>query len=94
MEKHRIGGSADPGRCVAAEVLIGSRTVKDFIEQGKAFGDIVRLIEEGGDQYGMQTFDQDLFNHVQEGRITEEVALISATSPRDLKLRFQGMKKV
>jgi Tfp pilus assembly ATPase PilU len=41
----------------------------------------------------MQTFDQDLFDHVQKGHITEEVALINATSPRDLKLRLQGMAK-
>jgi len=42
------------GRCVAAEILIGNRTVREFIELGKSFKDIVKLIEEGHDQYGMQ----------------------------------------
>jgi Tfp pilus assembly ATPase PilU len=79
------------GRCVAAEVLLGTRTVRDFIEKGKSFKDIVQLIEEGNDQYGMQTFDQALYDLWKEQKITAEVALINATSQKDLKLRMQGM---
>ncbi|MDP2324302.1 MAG: type IV pilus twitching motility protein PilT [Gammaproteobacteria bacterium] len=81
------------GRCVAAEILLGTRTVRDFIEKGKAFKDIVQLVEEGNDQYGMQTFDQALFILYKEGRITAEIALANATSAKDLKLRMQGMGK-
>jgi twitching motility protein PilT len=79
------------GRCVAAEVLLGTRTVRDFIEKGKSFKDIVQLIEEGNDQYGMQTFDQALYDLWKEQKITAEVALLNATSQKDLKLRMQGM---
>jgi twitching motility protein PilT len=79
------------GRCVAAEILIGTRTVRDFIEKGKAFKDIVGLIEEGRDQYGMQTFDQALFDLWKAKQISTEVALQNATSAKDLKLRMQGM---
>lgn len=80
------------GRCVAAEVLVGSRTVREFIEKSKAFSEIVKLIEDGRDQYGMQTFDQALFDLYQAGVITPETALVNATSPRDLKLRIQGLR--
>jgi twitching motility protein PilT len=80
------------GRCVAAEILIGTRTVRDHIEQGKSFKEINKLIEEGGEQYGMQTFDQALFDLYKAGNITPEVALLNATSARDLKLRMQGMR--
>ncbi len=80
------------GRIVAAEILMGNRTVRDFIEQGKGFKEITRLIEEGTEQYGMQTFDQALFNLYKSGHITAEVALTNATSPRDLKLRMQGLR--
>ncbi|MCC6696382.1 MAG: PilT/PilU family type 4a pilus ATPase [Candidatus Hydrogenedentes bacterium] len=80
------------GRCVAAEILIGNRTVRDHIEQGKSFKEITKLIEEGIEQYGMQTFDQALFDLHKAGLITTEVALTNATSPRDLKLRMQGMR--
>lgn len=79
------------GRTVAAEVLIGTRTVREFIDQGKAFKDIVKLIEEGVDQYGMQTFDQALFNLWKQKKISTEVALENATSAKDLKLRMQGL---
>lgn len=80
------------GRCVAPEILIGTRAVRDFIEQGKSFKDIVRLIEEGHDQWGMQTFDQALYDLYKEDRITVETALQNATSSKDLKLRIQGMR--
>lgn len=79
------------GRTVAAEILIGTRTVREFIDQGKAFKDIVNLIEEGKDQWGMQTFDQALYDLWQTKKITPEVALQFATSAKDLKLRMQGM---
>ncbi|HOZ48017.1 MAG TPA: PilT/PilU family type 4a pilus ATPase [Candidatus Hydrogenedentes bacterium] len=79
------------GRTVAVEVLIGNRTVRDFIEQGKSFKNIVKLIEEGESQYGMQTFDQALFKLFKEGRISETIALHYATSPKDLKLRMDGL---
>ncbi|HRI87228.1 MAG TPA: type IV pili twitching motility protein PilT, partial [Candidatus Hydrogenedentes bacterium] len=80
------------GRCVAAEVLIGNRTVREFIEQGKSFKEITKLIEEGHEQYGMQSFDQALFDLWKGGRVSAEMALTNATSPRDLKLRMQGMR--
>ncbi len=83
--------AAGEGRCVAAEILIGTRAVRDFIDQGKAFKDIVMLIEEGKDQYGMQTFDQALHDLWKAKTITTEVALLNATSAKDLKLRMQGM---
>lgn len=79
------------GRTVAAEILIGTRTVREFIDQGKAFKDIVKLIEEGVDQYGMQTFDQALFNLWKDKKISSETALQNATSAKDLKLRMQGL---
>ncbi|HUW59671.1 MAG TPA: type IV pilus twitching motility protein PilT [Candidatus Bathyarchaeia archaeon] len=80
------------GRCVAAEILIGNRTVRDYIEIGKSFKDIVKLIEEGQDQWSMQTFDQALYDHYKAGRITVEIALQFATSAKDLKLRIQGLR--
>ncbi|MBI2423954.1 MAG: PilT/PilU family type 4a pilus ATPase [Candidatus Hydrogenedentes bacterium] len=85
--------AAGTGRTVAAEILMGTRTVREFIEKGKAFKDIVSLIEEGKDQWGMQTFDMALFDHWKAGTITAEIALGYATSAKDLKLRMQGMGK-
>ncbi len=80
------------GRCVAPEILIGTRAVRDFIEQGKSIKDIVKLIEEGHDQWGMQTFDQALYDLYTSGKITSETAMQNATSAKDLKLRIQGLR--
>jgi twitching motility protein PilT len=80
------------GRCVAAEILVGNRTVRDYIEVGKSFRDIVKLIEEGQDQWGMQTFDQALYDLYKAGKITIEIALQFATSAKDLTLRVQGLR--
>jgi len=82
---------AGVGRCVAAEILIGNRTVRDFIEQAKSFKDIVSLIEEGYKHYHMQSFDQALYDLYKADKITPQVALQFATSAKDLKLRIQGM---
>ncbi len=79
------------GRCVAAEVLIGTRTVRDFIESEKSFKEIKALIDDGRAQYGMQTFDQALFDLYAAGTITEDTAMRFATSAKDLKLKFQGL---
>ncbi|MFZ1993591.1 MAG: hypothetical protein WAU75_05730, partial [Solirubrobacteraceae bacterium] len=44
--------------------------------------------------YGMQTFDQALFSHVQDGRISRESALAAATSPQDFKLLLAAEGRV
>ena len=43
----RLVPRADGGRCAAIEVLVGTRTVRDFIEGGKRLKEIKDLIEEG-----------------------------------------------
>lgn len=83
--------AAGVGRTVAAEILIGTRTIRDFIDAGKSIKDIVALIEEGKDQWGMQTFDQALFDKWKAQEITPEIALQFASSAKDLKLKMQGM---
>ncbi len=82
-----------PTRTAVAEILIGSRTVRDYIEQGKSFKDINSLIEEGADQWGMQTFDQHLYSLYQAGVITDKVAILNASKPRDVKLRIDGLRE-
>ena len=81
------------GRIVAAEILIGTRTVREFIQQGRPFKDIVKLVEEGKDQYGMQTFDQSLYDLWKTERISSEVAVQYASSAKDLQLRMQGLTR-
>jgi twitching motility protein PilT len=48
-------------------------------------------IAAGTSQYGMQTFDQSIYDHYKAGRITLEDALSYATNPEEFKLRVQGI---
>jgi twitching motility protein PilT len=48
-------------------------------------GKLPEVISEGA-YYGMQTFDQALFEHVRANRVAMEDALRAATHPHDFKL--------
>jgi twitching motility protein PilT len=73
------------GRVPVAEVLVATGRVKDLILSPEETSKISGAIAEGA-YYGMQTFDQDLLGHVTAGRISEEVAYETASSPHDFKL--------
>lgn len=80
------------GRVPAVEVLIATNYVKDCIMAKEKTNQIKDAIKSGTSQYGMQTFDQSLFNLLQQGMITEEEALRGASNPADLKLKIQGIE--
>jgi twitching motility protein PilT len=72
-------------RVAVAEIMVATGRVKDLILQPEETGKISEVIAEGA-YYGMQTFDQALLHHVMEGRVSEEVAMDTASSPHDFKL--------
>ncbi len=82
------------GRAVAAEILIVTPAVRDMIADGKRIGEIRDYIEEGRDQYGMQTFDQHLTDLVQSGEVTFETAMAAATNPSDFELKMRMFRRV
>jgi twitching motility protein PilT len=73
------------GRIACAEILRMTGRVRDMIMDPTQTGRLPEVISEGT-YYGMQTFDQALFDHLKAGRITMEQALAAATSPHDFKL--------
>ncbi len=77
------------GRVAAAEVMVSTGRVKDLIMQPEETGKISEVIAEGA-YYGMRTFDQDLLDHVQAGRVSEETALAAASRPHDFKLMLEA----
>ncbi len=50
------------------------------------------LLAAGTSQYGMQTFDQSLFDLYSRNLITYEEALLRASNPDEFKLRIQGIR--
>jgi twitching motility protein PilT len=73
------------GRAPACEVLTMTGRVRDLISNPAETGKLGEVIAEGS-YYGMQTFDQALLKHYQEGVISMEEALKAATHPHDFKL--------
>ena len=77
------------GRVPACEVLVSTGRAKDMIMNGDETGRLSEVIREG-DFYGMQTFDQSLFDHVTSGRVTLAAAMEAASSPHDFKLMLDA----
>ncbi|MCX7933761.1 MAG: ATPase, T2SS/T4P/T4SS family, partial [Planctomycetota bacterium] len=79
------------GRIAAVEVLVGTETVRQLILENKTKS-ILKVMQEGS-YFGMQTFNQALYNLAQRGLITQEEALSKSDTPEDLKLMFRGVVK-
>src|SRR3954466_15164039 len=76
------------GRVVAAEIMIVTPAIRDLILDGQRFGEVKDFIEQGKEQYGMQTFDQCLQDLVMNGDVTFETAKAAASNPSDFKLKM------
>jgi len=79
------------GRVPAIEVMVNTPYIKECIITPEKTRAIREAIAVGTSQYGMQTFDQSLYNLYQNGLISYETALESASNPDDFKLRVQGI---
>jgi twitching motility protein PilT len=82
----------DKGRVPAVEVMISTAYIRDCIINSDKTRLINDAISAGTSQYGMQTFDQSLYDLFTRQLITYEEALIRATNPDEFKLRVQGIR--
>jgi twitching motility protein PilT len=73
------------GRIACCEVLRMTGRVRDMITNPDETGKLPEVIAEGS-FYGMQTFDQHLYEHLKNGHVEMETAVQFATSPHDFKL--------
>jgi len=79
------------GRVPAVEVLVATSFVRDCIINPEKTRQIREAISTGTSQYGMQTFDQSLYDLWAAKLITYEEALHQASNPDDFKLRCSGI---
>ncbi len=86
----RLAPTVTGERTAIVEILVRTSRIAEMIADGRDH-EIPDAIEEGKDVYGSQTFDQHLLDLIDEGVISQEVALEYATSPSDLKLKLQGI---
>ena len=81
------------GRCAAVEVMVCTAAIRDLIRDRGRVGEIKDYIEEGRDEYGMQSFDQHLMDLVAEGVVTFETAKGAASNPAEFELEGADPKK-
>ena len=81
----------EKGRVPAVEVMVNTPFIKDCIVDPDRTSLIQGAISQGTSQYGMQTFDQSIFQLYDQHLISKETALRWATSPDDFKLKMQGI---
>jgi twitching motility protein PilT len=73
------------GRIACCEVLRMTGRVRDMIMNPQETGKLPEVIAEGS-FYGMQSFDQHLFEHLKAGKVDMATAVQFASSPHDFKL--------
>jgi twitching motility protein PilT len=86
-----VRASNGTGRVPAAEIMISTGTIRDYIANEEKTPLIRDAIAAGRSQYGMQTFDQSLFNLFQSGLISLEEALRGASNPDEFRMRVSGI---
>jgi twitching motility protein PilT len=80
------------GRVPAVEVMVSTSYIRDCIINPDKTRLIREAIAAGTSQYGMQTFDQSLFDLYSRNLIALEEALLGASNPDDFRLRVQGIR--
>jgi twitching motility protein PilT len=79
------------GRVAAVEVMVSTAFIRDAIIDKDKTSLIHGAIAAGTSQYGMQTFDQSIFQLYQQGFVTLEEALRWASNVDEFKLKVQGI---
>jgi twitching motility protein PilT len=79
------------GRVLACEIMVVSAAIRDAILDAKKIDDMRKLMEEGKEQYGMQSFDQHLMELVKAGSVEYEVAKYASTNPADFELKMKTL---
>ncbi|HEU4522091.1 MAG TPA: type IV pilus twitching motility protein PilT, partial [Thermoanaerobaculia bacterium] len=80
------------GRVPAVEVMVSTAFIRDAIVDKDKTALIHGAIAAGTSQYGMQTFDQSIFQLYKKELITYDEALRRASNPDEFKLKIQGIQ--
>jgi len=85
----RIGGK---GRVPAVEVMVNTPYIQELINTREKTHLIRDAIEAGVSQYGMQSFDQSIYQLYKDKHISFEQGLRYSSSPNNFKLRVAGIQ--
>ena len=79
------------GRVPAAEILVNTGAIKEYIEDKNKLDMVEQAVAEGHIQYHSQTFDQALLELYQNEQISLETAMNAATNRDDFDLKIRGI---
>lgn len=79
------------GRVPAVEVMLGTKRVREYIDDKEKTKLLHDAISQGFVSYGMQTFDQSLMKLYSNGLISYDEALRQASNPDDFALKVSGV---
>ncbi|MCL2207931.1 MAG: type IV pilus twitching motility protein PilT [Fibromonadales bacterium] len=79
------------GRIPAAEILVNTAAITEYIMDKNKTEFIETAIAEGNMQYRSQTFDQALLALYNSGKISKQTATEAATNPEDFELKLRGI---
>jgi len=82
----------EQGRVPAVEVMISTPYIQECIADRDKTGLIRDAIASGVSQYGMQTFDQSIYQLYRDGYISFEQGIKYSSNPDAFKLRVMGIQ--
>ncbi|MCJ7643744.1 MAG: PilT/PilU family type 4a pilus ATPase, partial [Candidatus Aminicenantes bacterium] len=80
------------GRVPAVEVMISTPYIAECISDREKTGLIKDAVAAGVSQYGMQTFDQSIYQLYRDGYISFEQGMKYSSNPDNFKLRVMGIQ--
>ena len=81
------------GRVAALEVLLATGAARDMIRERDRTASLPDYIKASREQYGMQTFDQQLMDLVADDVVTFETALAASSNPADFQLQVRTLRR-
>src|SRR6202047_4069438 len=91
VSQRLVRRSDSEGRVPAVEVMVTTSYIRECVLVPEKTRSIRDAIAAGTSQYGMQTFDQSLWDLFQAGLVAYDTALENASNADDFKLRMQGI---
>jgi len=87
ISQRLIPRESGKGRIAAMEVMLQSPLISDLIFKGEVLR--IKEVMAKSTRIGMQTFDQDLFNLYESGKISYDEAIRHSDSKNELRLRVK-----
>ena len=81
------------GRVAALEVMICTEIARDMIKDAERTSELPDYIGDSREKYGMQTFDQHLFDLVSEGVVGYEAAVAAASNRADFERQTRSLRR-